>query len=219
MFFILTKGPEDRDHFVYAPSQWEMMLQCNVILIGWAHTKNDPWGGIESTLHCGISPLVLPCNLFFICQSVDFAIGDYPVLTSLDNGRLSCCNLLSWKVLSKRFAYIKTVLTLNDRRIVRITCWYKSYIHVWNFLLHNVQSLWLFHFMPPCYVAPYYKKIQRYLQNLAKSIKEAPTIGRIPKIIKHSLFFSIEILNWPRLTLHLFSQPLFDFASIDNFFI
>ena len=28
-----------QDHSVYAPSQWETMLQCN---IGWVHTQNDP---------------------------------------------------------------------------------------------------------------------------------------------------------------------------------
>ena len=31
-----------RDHFVYAPSQWETTLQCNASLIGWEHTQNDP---------------------------------------------------------------------------------------------------------------------------------------------------------------------------------
>ena len=34
----------NRDHFLYVPSQWETMLQCNVVLsslIGWAHAKND----------------------------------------------------------------------------------------------------------------------------------------------------------------------------------
>ena len=35
-----------RDHFVYTSSQWEMMLQCNIV---WVHSldghikKNDPW--------------------------------------------------------------------------------------------------------------------------------------------------------------------------------
>ena len=29
-----------RDHSLYAPSQWETALHCN---IGWVHTQNDPW--------------------------------------------------------------------------------------------------------------------------------------------------------------------------------
>ena len=32
-----------RDHFVYAPSQWELTLQCNGISHGLAHAQNGPW--------------------------------------------------------------------------------------------------------------------------------------------------------------------------------
>ena len=33
-----------RDHTVYAPSQWEMVLHCvTPSLIGWVHTQNDAW--------------------------------------------------------------------------------------------------------------------------------------------------------------------------------
>ena len=31
-----------RDHSMYAPSQWEMLLHCNTI-IGLVHTQNNPW--------------------------------------------------------------------------------------------------------------------------------------------------------------------------------
>ena len=31
-----------RDHFVYAPSQWETTLQCNVVSHWLGHTKNNP---------------------------------------------------------------------------------------------------------------------------------------------------------------------------------
>ena len=35
-----TWGANHRDHFVYAPSQWETTLQCNASLIGLAHIQN-----------------------------------------------------------------------------------------------------------------------------------------------------------------------------------
>ena len=43
---------ESRDHFVYAPSQWETRYNVTSSLIGWAHTQNDylkyPWYHILS---------------------------------------------------------------------------------------------------------------------------------------------------------------------------
>ena len=45
-----------RDHFVYAPSHWEMALQCNPSLIGRAHTQNDPW---SVNIMKGISPCLV----------------------------------------------------------------------------------------------------------------------------------------------------------------
>ena len=39
-----------------------------------------------------------------------------------------------------------------------------------------------------CYVVPCYSKIQLYLQNLTKSIEQAPTICRTPRIIKHTFY-------------------------------
>ena len=47
-----------RDHFVYAPSQWEVMLQCNTV---------SHWLGSHTEL-----PLVMPCAAFNLCHFLVF---------------------------------------------------------------------------------------------------------------------------------------------------
>ena len=43
-FFYPQQCRGFRDHSVHVLSQWEMVLQCNVISHWLVHTQNDPWG-------------------------------------------------------------------------------------------------------------------------------------------------------------------------------
>ena len=77
---MLLRWTHPRDHFVYAPSQWEVTLQCNVVsywlgtctvlLLCWTHPRDhfvyacSQW---EATLQCSITSYWLGTCTVLLC--------------------------------------------------------------------------------------------------------------------------------------------------------
>ena len=62
---------ESRDHYGYGLSEWEIVLHCNVLLIGWAHIQNSPWGSLN--LHIDILFITYPSRFDMKFSSTNMA--------------------------------------------------------------------------------------------------------------------------------------------------
>ena len=96
-YFELQKSPISRDNFVYVPSQWEMMLQCNIV---------SHWLGAYTKLSLHILPSfcvlvfwgkILPYSKKCCCTRTRLAVMSYnrswipcPIWPP------SCCHLHVW---------------------------------------------------------------------------------------------------------------------------
>ena len=67
---IFVCGESVSDHFVYAPNQWEIMLQCNIISHWLMHTQWSLTSYIANTCSCSV---VKGKNvMIFVCQQQFF---------------------------------------------------------------------------------------------------------------------------------------------------
>ena len=92
LIWVKLTNAEFRDHFVYAPSQWEMALQCNAIShwLGaytewslWTTTKNRKVWIVSTLLQaCCMTELTVQAKLFLVTQGKESILTELPCLIS-----------------------------------------------------------------------------------------------------------------------------------------